>query len=102
MGVSATNILDKQPGESYNLSFEFSDRLQSGDSISSIYYVSGVKIGGENATDLHLGTPFVSGTQVVFACASGTAFNRYRVETKILTSLGDVLEGDGFLHITQY
>lgn len=101
MSVSANNIIEKQPGEILNLSFEFSNLLNTGDSIDSIVYISGIKIGGDDS-DLTLGSPVSSGTQVIFSCASGTAFNRYRVEVGINTTLGEVLQGDGFLHVTTY
>jgi len=101
MSVSANNIIEKQPGETLNLAFEFNNFLNTGDSLDSVVYLSGIKIGGD-ASDLTLGGPLVSGTQVIFACAGGTAFNRYRVETGVNTTLGEILNADGFLHVTTY
>lgn len=101
MSVSANNIIEKQPRELLSLSFEFSSFLATGDSISSVTYVSGVKIGGDES-DLTLGTPTASGTSVYFTCSGGTSYNRYRVETEINTTLGEILDADGILYVTNY
>ena len=101
MGVSANNIIEKQPSETLNLAFDFSTLLNTGDSISSVVGVSGVKIGG-GESDLHIGTVSSSGTQVIFPCASGEAFYKYRIEAEINTTLGEILAGDGYLKVVRY
>ena len=75
--------------------------LKTGDSISTIAYVSGIKVDG-TTSDLTLGAPVSSGTQVIFSCTGGTAFNKYRVEAEINTTLGEILDADGYLRVVKY
>ena len=77
---------------------DFSNRMTTGETISSIDYVTSEKRGGE-LTDLVITNEAISGQTVEFWIAGGSACNSYRVEVKITTNLGQILEGNGLMRV---
>lgn len=89
MGAPAT--LYKQPSESRLFSFEFSANMSSGETISSITSVIAAPTG------VTLGTPTASGTKVQVRISGGTNNTQYTITGIVVTSLGNILEGEGYL-----
>ena len=97
--VIATEILVKYPIEKRNFSMDFSSLMSSTETISSITSVTSEKIGGESS-DLTITDEFIDGQTVTCWIEGGTKAISYRVKFVIVTSLGQILEGDGTLKVT--
>jgi len=84
--------LVKQPTETRAYAIDFVNLLASGDSLASV--TSGPT---STPTGLTFGSTAISGTQVQFTIAGGTAGTSYRVEVIVTTANGEIIEGDGDL-----
>lgn len=103
MGIIMSNsstTLSKQPQEVRKYMMDFSNKLASGESISSISSVSSEKLGG-GATDLSITSEALTGTTgVSMIIASGSTGGRYKIEVIVTTDASQTLEGDGYLHVS--
>jgi len=105
MGVTAKERLCKQPGEKRLFSMEFNHlMITSSEIISGINSIISNNVGG-TGTDLIISqSGIVNGlgtsSRVQMWIAAGTTGTSYRVETLVTTTSGQILEGDGILHVT--
>ena len=106
MGVTADQRLCKQPNEKRKFGMEFGKlmSLSTGETITSIDSVTSETIDG-STSDLTLsGTAIIDGlgtnSRISLWIESGTSGKTYRIEISVTTSDGQILEGDGLLHVT--
>jgi hypothetical protein len=101
MAVTANQRLCKQPSEKRQFTMDFTNILETGESISHISSIASEKEGGY-LTDLSITTTGIaSGSKkVTMFIESGTIGNTYRVEALVATDASQILEGDGILFIT--
>jgi hypothetical protein len=98
MSCSATpDTLTKQPYEYRQYSMDFSALMTTGETIST-YTVTSELIGG-GTTDLVIDTIASSGQIITFWIDGGTQRNRYKIECRVVTSIGQKLEADGILRV---
>ena len=100
MALSADQRLCKQPAETLRFTMDFSNRFISGESISGVISVGSEKADGSTSDLSITATGLANSSQsVTMFIASGTTGNTYRVETLILTSSNQTIEGDGVLYV---
>jgi hypothetical protein len=101
--VTATQRLLKQPSEKRKFSMDFSSVLATSETISSITSVTSEKLDG-TTSDLTIPAAgesnTISGSSILMWVEGGTHGMSYRVEVKITTSAGQIVEGDGILRVT--
>ena len=90
--------LIKQPSENRAYSMDFSALLGEGETIAS---VTSVTFSGPDAALTLVGLPTFSGSFVSQRIKDGTAGVRYNVTFLVVTSAGNVLEGDGILQVKE-
>ena len=73
--------------------------MVTGETIASITTLTSEMLGG-GTTDLTITSPTIVAQTVTMWIAGGTACNRYRVEVKVTTSTGAIIEGDGILKLS--
>lgn len=98
MPIEAPEIITKQPSEKLYIGMDFASVLNTGEIISSIQSLNVEKRGGR-VSDLIIEDEIIDGSIVKFFVSGGTECYTYRVEILILTSDGQLLEGDGILEI---
>lgn len=84
----------KQPSEKEYLAIEFSDRLASDDSLSSIIECKCYDANGNDVTSSMINPPIILGTQVRFWCEGGEDGQVYDLTLKVQTTNGFKLEED--------
>lgn len=101
MAVTANQRLCKQPAEKRKFTMDFTNVLDTGETISSITSIASEKQGGY-ASDLSItSTGIVTGSEKCeMYIASGTLGSTYRIEVIVATTASQILEGDGILFIT--
>lgn len=92
-----STVLIKQPGETLPYAIDFTNLIPTGDSLFSVTSVTATPSG---SGDLTLGSASISGTQVQFRIEGGIEGKMYRVEAIVVTAVGNTLEGDGRLFVT--
>ena len=99
------DTLYKQPGETRLLSMDFSNKMTTGEVISSVDSISATHYGEVN-TDLTFGNLTANAQQADFTVAGGIVPVRedinycdYKVTVSVTTDLGQVLENDGMLRV---
>lgn len=99
--VTGLEILTKQPWENILFDMQLSDRMRSGDTITSVDSVSFTNMGQiAGSTDIALGSPVHdSGTLAQVRIDAGQDGENYRVTFRVLTTGGDSIEGDGMLYV---
>lgn len=105
MGVTAPEILCKQPSELRLYTMEFANLLDTsaGEIISNIDGITSEVIGDTGlVSDLNIfNSGIVDGkatsSMVQMWIESGTHYHAYRVEVQVSTNAGQKLEGDGVL-----
>lgn len=96
MSCSATpDTLEKQPYERRQYSMDFTALMTTGETISS-YGVTSEVLGG-GTSNLTIDTIAVSGQTLTFWIEGGTSRSRYKIECRVVTSIGQQLEADGIL-----
>jgi hypothetical protein len=93
MSLTSKTIVEKQPGETLNLSMDFSDYVSS----SSITLSS--PSAAVSPSDLTISSPSVSSQTVTFTVSGGTSGQTYRIEITVNTSDSEVLIGEGILKV---
>ena len=92
--------LTKISGESLLFDMDFSNKLTSTESISSILSVSSKKIGRvENSTDITILTQSYLNNRVQIRIVDGTPGEQYLIEISVLTSLSNTKIGQGLLRV---
>ena len=99
MGVTASEHLEKQPGETRTYTMDFSNLMASDETIDSINTVTSELRGG-GTSDLTLVNSAISGQTVLTTISGGTDRCRYRIMITITTSTSQVLQGDGILKVS--
>lgn len=84
----------KQPGEARTLSFDFTDKLASGDSLTGTATVT-------VASGLTAGTPSRTGNVVSVRLSSGTDGTDYNVQCSCATTDGDTLHLDATIEVRE-
>ena len=91
----ATNILEKQPSETRLMTMDFSASMSSGEIVSSLDSTTTTPVGVTFGT-VTLGTKSVS-----VLISGGTDKKKYKIQFIVTTSLGQVLENEGYLQIKE-
>ncbi len=86
-------ILDKQPTESDLFDIDFTPKLVTGDTISSVTSVATAQAG------LTIGAPLLSSPKVQVRISGGTDGTLYKITAIVVTSNGNTLETDVFLRV---
>jgi len=96
----APQFLIKAPSERRYYSMDFSNLLNTSESITSIVSITSEKRGG-GVTDLLIDDSGISsdGKSIEMYIAGGVDFSVYRIEVRVGTP-SQLLEGDGLLKIT--
>jgi len=87
----ATQTLNKQPSESRVYAMDFSAKMDATDSVASVSSITVLP------ATLTYTTPTPSGKSVVMRLSGGVDNTQYKVTVIIVTTLGNTLEGEGFL-----
>lgn len=96
---TAPQILIKQPNEKRQFSMDFTNLLNTGETISSIRDIDSQTIGGA-VSDLTISSSGINGSTVTFWIENGSDKTRYRIEVQVNTSSSGILEGDGILKVS--
>ena len=92
--------LTKLPGESILFDMDFSKRMATGESISSISSETSTSINRvAGSTNLTLGTSSFSGNIVQLRISDGTADESYIIQITVITNLGNTRIGKGLLRV---
>jgi hypothetical protein len=92
----------KQPAESRNYHFVFSNLLGSSETIQSIQSITQVNLGNvESSNDLTITNGIISGETVQVRLSGGTELESYKLTVLINTSDSNILELDGILHVRE-
>lgn len=99
MGITAKELLYKQPSENAKFTMDFTNKLGSS-TLASLVSISHEYINGE-ASDLGITGSGLDTTfkKVDMFISNGTANNKYRIEILVTTNDGQTLEGDGILYV---
>ena len=87
------SVLTKQPSEARVLYIEFSAKLASGDSLSSITSVT------EATSTITIASTAISGTKVQGTYSGGSDKSTYHIVAIVVTTLGETLEADVYLRV---
>ncbi len=85
--------LTKQPTESRVYTMDFSNNMDDAESLASVTSVTSAPTG------LTVGTATAIGKLVAFRLSSGTSNTSYKITVVTVTSMGNTLEGQGFLMV---
>jgi hypothetical protein len=92
--------LVKLPAESILYDMDFTKRMASGETISSISSSVFTNLGRvTGSSDITLGTPSYLGNKVQIRISDGTAEESYKVTITVTTSLGNTRIGNGLLRV---
>jgi len=86
-------VLEKQPRESRVYTIDFSPNMQEGETITSVTTFDVTPAG----LTYNSATP--SGQLIAVRFSGGTASTQYKWSAVVVTSLGNTLEDDGYLHV---
>jgi len=89
----ATNVLTKQPTETRLMTMSFSSSMAVGETIVSIDNMSTTPAG------VTLGATSTLPQSAALLISGGTDNKKYKIQIKITTSLGQVLENEGYLEV---
>lgn len=95
---SADQILVKKASETRKLSMDFTNWVGRTVTLNTPTITSKL-IGDGGESDLTFTDTTVSGKLIVFKCSGGVKNNSYTISVNVLTSDGQILEGDGSLRI---
>lgn len=91
----------KRTAESITYGFDFKNILGSGESISSTgWSITAVRPSTASISGMIFGSPTISGTKTFQQIRSGTNNALYSVAAQITTNLGNVLEENSLLLVT--
>ena len=91
----------KQPNEREYLQIDFSSRLESNETISTIKKCKCYDVDGNDVTDEIIENPVYDETSVKFWFKDGTSGNRYNLTVRVETSSGAILEEDLILIVEE-
>ncbi len=92
--------LTKLPTESDIYDMDFSKKLGTGETITSITSITFVNIGRLlGSADITLGTQAFSDSSIQVRISSGQQYEQYEVIGTVLTSLGNTKVGKGLLRV---
>jgi len=94
MSVTAKQVPVKQPGETLNLEMDFTELLNSGETISLPSVTTSPT--GLTVTNVAIDS---TAKRVGMTVSGGTDGTTYRFEVTVNTNLSQVLEGDGILKV---
>jgi len=97
----ANLYFDKQPWEAFFIAVDFSDRLETGETISSVT-VTAINIAtGADATATVITGSSIDGEDIEIKVKAGTTGDDYKITTKIITSSANSLEEDVIMHVIE-
>ena len=92
---------DKQPSEEFFIAVDFSDRLATGETISS-KTVTAINIAtGVDATTTIIESSSIDGDNINIKVAAGITGNDYKITILINTSGSNILEEDVVMHVVE-
>lgn len=97
--TTAPQYLVKAPSERRYYTMNFANLMSTSETISTIRSITSEKRGG-GISELTISDSGIVGQTVGMWIESGSNFQTYRVEVEISTSLGQILQGDGLLRVT--
>jgi len=91
----------KRTGESLIITFDFKKILVTGETISTSTWSVGVRTGSDSSpSSMISGSPSIVGSQVSHKIIGGVDSTVYQIVCSVSTSLGQIIEGVGLLHVT--
>jgi hypothetical protein len=94
----------KQPYEVLNWAHDFSPDCQSGVTLSLVSITATNLLTGASSTSAVIGTgpaPTVSGQEVLFQVQDGADGDQHKIDIRVSTSAGELLEADLLLFVQQ-
>ena len=91
----ATNVLEKQPSETRLMTMDFSASMSAGEVIASIDSITTAPPG------ITFGTETMGTKSVSVLISSGINKKKYKIQIIVTTSLGQILENEGYLLIKE-
>ncbi|RDH86372.1 MAG: hypothetical protein DIZ78_09385 [endosymbiont of Escarpia spicata] len=91
-------VLTKQPYEERVLEIDLVDVLASGDTVASVTSLAAAVVSPGTGT-VTITSPVASGTKVQGKFADGTDDENYRIKLRVVTTNGDLIEGDAMLYV---
>lgn len=99
MTTTSSNYLIKAPSERRYYTMDFSNLMDTSETITGIRSIVSEKRGG-GVSDLTIEDSGIVGQTIGMWIGSGTNYQTYRVEVEIGTSTTAILQGDGLLKVT--
>ena len=96
MAVTSKTVVYKQPGETLRLGIDFSNMLQTGETVSSPA-VTVSPTGGLTAESVAMS----GGDIVLFTAATGTHGVDYRIQATVTSSSTEVLQADSKIYVRE-
>lgn len=94
---------DKQPGEIKTWAIEYASKLATGETLSSIEAATAIREDtGADVTAAFIASSQISGTQVKVKVQNGTSDVRYKVSTRVVTSVGHKFDADIKVLVKEY
>lgn len=90
----AINVLQKEVGETRLISMPFTNKMSSSESIVSVD-----RVVVEPTADLVVTLDSVNGKNVLLLVSGGTSGVRYEIFVKLTSSVGQILENDGYYDV---
>jgi len=99
INTSAPEYLIKAPSERRYYTMDFSNLMASSETLTLIDSITSEKRGG-GVSDLLIADSGIISQTVGMWIQGGSQFQTYRVEVQVVTSAGQVLQGDGMLRVS--
>lgn len=100
--ITAREICVKQPNEKIIYTMDFTNRIGTSVTISSIDGITVTDLSGGDSSDVTTDEEQISGKKVLFFIEGGTHAKNYRVEVTITLSNQEILIGGGMLRVLNY
>lgn len=92
---------EKQPAEEVWIKIDWSERLESGESITS-HTVSAIRVDTNASAPEVIGGSTVSGTILRIKAIDGSDGVVYKITARVTTSNGNIYESDVFMQVKSY
>ena len=97
----SANFFDKQPSEIFTIAVDYTDRLDTGETIVSKTIVIVEVLTGTDRTSTMLRTSSILGAKVLVGVQAGTTGIDYKITVKATTNGSNVLEEEVIMHVIE-
>ena len=97
----SANFFDKQPSEIFTVAVDYTDRLDTGETITSKSVVIAEVLTGTDRTSTMLRTSSILGAKVLVGVQAGTTGIDYKITVKATTNGSNVLEEEVIMHVIE-